>query len=46
VSAFFRNLGIQPAGQVLIDHVDTVRDIRTIAGLEEEVKEKVHSSLQ
>ena len=46
VSAFFRNLGIQPAGQVLIDHVDTIRDIRTIAGLEQEVKEKVHSSLQ
>ncbi len=46
VSAFFRNLGIKPAGQVLIDRVDTVRDIRTITGLEKEVKEKVHSNLQ
>ena len=45
VSAFFRNLGIRP-GEVLIDHIDTVRDIRTIAGLEQEVKEKVHSGLR
>ena len=46
VSAFFRNLGIRPAGQVLIDHVDIVKDIRSIAGLEQEVKEKVNSNLQ
>ncbi|MGB7787574.1 flavodoxin family protein [Methanoregula sp.] len=46
VSAFFRNLDIEPVGQVLIDHVDTVRDIRTITGLEQEVKEKVHNNLR
>jgi multimeric flavodoxin WrbA len=46
VSAFFRNLDIGLAGQVLIDRADTVRDIRTIAGLEQEVKEKVRSALR
>jgi multimeric flavodoxin WrbA len=46
VSAFFRNLGIGPAGQILIDHVDAIRDIRTIVGLEQEIKEKVRNSLK
>jgi multimeric flavodoxin WrbA len=41
ISAFFRNLDIEPAGEVLIDHVDAVRDIRTIPGLEDTVKEKI-----
>jgi multimeric flavodoxin WrbA len=46
VSAFFRNLGIEPSGQVLIDRTDTVRDLRKIAGLEHEVKEKVQNGLR
>jgi len=38
VSAFFQNIGIEPAGQVLIDSVDAVRDIRLLPGREDEVK--------
>jgi multimeric flavodoxin WrbA len=41
VSAFLRNLDIEPLGEVLIDHVDAVKDIRTIPGLERTVKEKI-----
>jgi multimeric flavodoxin WrbA len=41
ISAFLSNLGIKPEGEILIDHVDAIRDIRTIAGLEQNVKEKV-----
>jgi len=46
VTAFFRNLGIGPAGQVLVDRADTVRDIRTLEGMEQDVKEKVRSCLR
>ncbi len=46
VSAFFRNLGIGPAGQVLLDRADTIRDVRTIAGMEDDVKEKVRTCLR
>lgn len=45
VTAFFRNLGIVPSGQILIDRVDAVRDIRTLPGLEERVKDLVRASL-
>lgn len=38
ITAFFRNLGIKPAGQVLIDSVDAIKDIRTLPGREDEVK--------
>ena len=41
ISAFLWNLEIEPAGEVLIDRVDAVRDIRTIDGLERTVKEKI-----
>jgi len=41
ISPFMRNLDIEPAGEVLIDHVDAVKDIRTIPGLERNVKEKI-----
>jgi len=41
VSAFFRNLGIRPVGEILIDCADAIRDIRTIPGLEHQVREKV-----
>ena len=41
ISAFLRNLGITPAGEILIDRIDSVRDIRTIAGLEDTVRKKV-----
>jgi multimeric flavodoxin WrbA len=42
---FFRNLGIEPAGQVLIDSVDAVRDIRFFPGRENEVKGLVSAGL-
>jgi len=45
ISAFLRNLGITPAGEILIDRMDSVRDIRTIAGLEDTVREKVKHNL-
>ncbi|HSQ93619.1 MAG TPA: flavodoxin family protein [Methanoregula sp.] len=35
---FFKNLGIEPAGQVLIDSVDAVRDIRNLPGRKDEVQ--------
>jgi len=46
ISAFFRNLGIEPAGQVLINSVDAVRDIRTLPGREDEVKRLVSAGLR
>ncbi len=46
VSAFFRNLGIEPAGQVLIDSVDALRDIRLLPGRKEEVKALVSDGLR
>ena len=42
---FFRNLGIEPAGQVLIDSVDAVKDIRAITGRREEAKGLVLGAL-
>jgi multimeric flavodoxin WrbA len=45
VNAFFTNLGIQPAAQVLIDSMDTVTDIRTLPGRKEEVKGLVSAGL-
>jgi hypothetical protein len=45
ISAFLRNLDIIPAGEILIDRVDSVRDIRTISGMEEIVREKVKECL-
>ncbi|MDD1656414.1 MAG: hypothetical protein LUO87_03460, partial [Methanomicrobiales archaeon] len=46
VSAYFRNLGIVPAGELLIDAVDEIRDVRTVAGLEEQVKDAVREALR
>jgi multimeric flavodoxin WrbA len=43
---FFQNLGIEPAGQVLIDSVDAVRDIRKLPGREDEVKKLVSAALR
>ena len=45
ISAFLRNLDITPAGEILIDRVDSVRDIRTISGMEENVRKKVKDCL-
>ncbi len=43
--AFFRNLGIEPAGQVLIDSVDAIKDIRSLPGRKDEVKQMVRRAL-
>ena len=45
IFAYLRNLGIDPVGEILIDRVDAIRDIRTIAGMEENVKGKVKQHL-
>ncbi len=45
ITAFLRNLGITPGGELLIDSVDAVRDIRLIHGLEQTVREKVKQCL-
>ncbi len=45
VSAFLRNLGIMPVGEILIDRIDAIRDIRTISGLQQNVQEKVKQYL-
>ncbi|MDD1660109.1 MAG: flavodoxin family protein [Methanomicrobiales archaeon] len=46
VSAYFRNLGIVPSGEVLIDAVDEIRDVRTLQGLDEKVRDAVRESLR
>jgi multimeric flavodoxin WrbA len=46
ITAFFKNLGIEPAGQVLIDSVDAIRDIRELPGREDETKRLVLAGLR
>jgi multimeric flavodoxin WrbA len=46
VFTFFENLGIRPAGQILVDRADTVRDIRTREGIEQQAKELVRQCLR
>lgn len=41
VKAFFQNCGIRPAGELLIDSMDAVKDIREIPGKEKFVKDLV-----
>ncbi len=43
---FFHNIGIKPAGQVLIDSVDAVKDIRLLPGRREEVKALVLAGIR
>jgi len=38
ISAFFKNLGIRPSGEILIDGMDEIQDIRDIPGLVERVR--------
>ena len=37
VASFMRNLGIRYAGDILIDRMDSIRDVRTLPGIREEV---------
>ncbi|MDO9550813.1 MAG: flavodoxin family protein [Methanoregula sp.] len=46
ISAFLRNLDIERSGDILIDHVDAIRDIRLIPGMESGVKEKIAGLLK
>lgn len=43
---FFRNLGMDAAGQVLIDSTDAVKDIRSIPGRRDEVKQLVSDAIR
>jgi multimeric flavodoxin WrbA len=43
VSDFMRNLRIVPSGEVLIDGVDQIKDIRSLPGNEEKIKGMVRS---
>jgi multimeric flavodoxin WrbA len=45
ISPFLRNLGIGQAGEILIDSVDAVRDIRKIPGMQNKVQQLVKKSL-
>lgn len=45
IVAFFHAAGITPAGSVLVDRTDAVKDIRTLPGLEEEVRGLVTKNL-
>ncbi|MCX6697929.1 MAG: flavodoxin family protein [Methanoregula sp.] len=45
VHAFMRNLGIIPAGDLLVDGTDEYRDIRTVKGLRERVQDTVRAAL-
>ncbi|NMB79998.1 MAG: flavodoxin family protein [Methanomicrobiales archaeon] len=46
LAAFFHTIGAVPAGEVLIDSADSIRDIRTIKGEEEAVKAQVKRHLR
>ncbi len=45
VHAFFRNLGMEPAGDVLTDGMDRLRDIRAVPGRKDEVTRLVAGCL-
>jgi multimeric flavodoxin WrbA len=45
ISAFLRNIGVNPAGEFLIDNLDKLRDVRSIPGLKEKITAAVQGSL-
>ena len=45
VIPFFKNIGIRPSGELLIDGVDELRDVRSIEGIKQNVSEMVHTCL-
>jgi multimeric flavodoxin WrbA len=46
VQAYMRNLGIHPSGEVLVDRMDSFQDIRTVPGVEEQVRDAVTKALE
>jgi len=45
VGAFFSLLGIRAEEPILLDGMDEVRDVRTVPGLEANVRESVRNAL-
>lgn len=45
IHAFMRNLGIHPAGDVLVDRMDTIQDIRKMSGIREKVQNELAKNL-
>jgi multimeric flavodoxin WrbA len=45
VIPFFKNISIRPSGELLIDGVDELRDVRSIKDMEQNVREMVHTCL-
>jgi Multimeric flavodoxin WrbA len=46
VHAFMRNLGIIPSGDVLVDDMDAIRDIRILPGVRDSVRDVLDSVLE
>jgi NAD(P)H-dependent FMN reductase len=46
VASFLRNLGIRPAGDILLDGMDRVRDVRALPGIEEEIGDLVRQAFR
>jgi multimeric flavodoxin WrbA len=45
INDFMRNLHIAPSGEVLLDGIDRLQDIRSIPGTEQNIKEMVRSAI-
>jgi multimeric flavodoxin WrbA len=46
VHAFMRNLGMHPWGDILVDGMDVIQDIRTVPNIREQVREAVTECLK
>jgi multimeric flavodoxin WrbA len=46
INDFMRNLHIAPSGEVLLDGIDRLKDIRSLPGAEQSVKEMVRSAIK
>jgi multimeric flavodoxin WrbA len=46
VASFMRNLGIRYAGEVLLDGMDGIRDVRTLPGIREEISDLVRDAFR
>ncbi|WOF17347.1 flavodoxin family protein [Methanoplanus sp. FWC-SCC4] len=43
--SFMANVGIKKSGQILVDNIDEIRDLRNVTGLKAEVEEALRSAL-
>ncbi len=46
IGPFMRNIGIVPSGEVLIDGIDTVHDVRKLPGTEEKIRSLVRETVR